>query len=184
MERVNHSKCKTEALEEKKSTKKNAPLTPKDILIRVDIHAPPSTIYEMINSRAGLERWFSDDVQKHDCKTEGKIILGIYRYRCIYDITKLVPFSYIEWFCFDPTDCVQFNTKISFKMESLGEGNISLVEFEHTGWNSTNMSYFDNYDKGWKDMINKLKMACENPEFRSPWSFKTPLCIEISTEQI
>lgn len=138
----------------------------------------------MINTKTGLERWFSDDVQKHEAKAEGKIIMGIYRYRCIYDITKLSPFSYIEWFCFDTTDCVQFNTRICFRIEPLGEGGISLVEFEHTGWNSLNMSYFDNYEKGWKSMLEKLKMSCENPDFKSPWSFKTPLAIEVSTPEI
>jgi len=57
--------------------------------------------------------------------------------------------------------------------------NKTLVDLQHSGFKTIWTQYMQSFEDEWKEKLNHLKMACEDPNFCNPWSKKKDISLEV-----
>ena len=128
-----------------------------DIHHQIQIAAPAKTIFPLISSAEGFQRWWAEDA-RHAEGSSGMIDLGFFSRATAYRLrpqTFMAP-KQTSWHCESGEEWA--GTSISFVVGPGPEG--SLLRFTHSGWHAET-DYFTACNTTWGALLYRLRAAAE-----------------------
>jgi uncharacterized protein YndB with AHSA1/START domain len=126
-----------------------------DILQRIQIAAPPSTVYELAGTAEGLTRWWAEDVVQRE---DGAIELGFFDRATVYRLraASLRRNELASWRC--ETGQEWQGTTLEFVLQPDKSGVV--LRFSHRDWQAQT-DYFVSCNTTWGELMFRLKAAAE-----------------------
>ncbi len=126
-----------------------------DIQHRIEVPAPPETLYALVSSAAGFAQWWAEDATE---LPDGVVSLGFFDRSTVY---RLRPVT-IEigrravWQC--ETGDEWNGSRIVFELDP--KGAATLLRFAHRDWKKAS-DYFVSCNTTWGALMYRLRAASE-----------------------
>jgi uncharacterized protein YndB with AHSA1/START domain len=133
----------------------------RDILVGIEIHADPKTVYDTIATRSGLAAFWTPDVAGDEA-VGGELTFGFTEapIRLPLRVTRLDAPSEIEWECLAGFPFWE-GTTASWSIEASEHG--SRVVFRHLGFPDAMPDFdFGSVGHAWGSILTKLKSVVES----------------------
>ena len=120
----------------------------------IQIGAKPETIYPLVATAQGFQRWWAADIAEYDGAAE----LGFFKRTTVYRLKLKVdqPPTEAEWLCETGQDWR--GTHLSFSLEA--QVSATVLRFTHGGW-ASETDYFVSCNTTWGELMFRLKAAAE-----------------------
>jgi uncharacterized protein YndB with AHSA1/START domain len=104
-----------------------------DILHRVGIAAPASSVYESLTTIDGLSRWWTNTVTG-DPRPGGRIefVFGGPDRAIVVEVVSATPDTQVVWRCVEGGPAEWTDTTLAFDLEASGDETV--LRFTHAGW--------------------------------------------------
>jgi hypothetical protein len=125
-----------------------------DIWHAIQIAAGEGTIYPLVATAKGLQKWWAADITEPD----GAVELGFFNRTTIYRLRSTIrrPPGNAEWACESGDEWS--GTRLSFQIAAAKSG--TLLRFSHAGWRAES-EYFTSCNTTWGELMFRLKAAAE-----------------------
>jgi uncharacterized protein YndB with AHSA1/START domain len=129
----------------------------KSIRHQLKIATPPEEVYKAITTQQGLSGWWTPETTaKPETGSTARFAFGP-KYFKEMKVTKLEPFSKIEWLCLKGYED-WIGTTVTFELQPVDNGTVLF--FHHDGWAAyTPGVAVCSYD--WAIFLRSLRMLCE-----------------------
>ncbi len=124
---------------------------------RIEVAAPPETIWPLVSSAEGLARWWAADAAAKP--RQPKIVeLGFFNRTTVYRLRaeRHRPPALAEWRCESGKEWS--GTRISFHLTPSSAG--SVLRFTHGGWRKAT-DFFVSCNTTWGELMFRLKAEAE-----------------------
>ena len=99
---------------------------------RIRVHAAPPKVYEALTTKAGLQGWFTADVEGE--VGEGQDITMSFNGKEPFQwhMTQFAPETRVHWECLDGPGSAK-GTTVTYLLSGQAEGQ-TVIECDHDGW--------------------------------------------------